>query len=150
MKAGRELDALIATKVMGLELCASSDGHLHVPVWGADTVTCAGTKRLFEAPSYSSSIANAWKVVEKLAVLRRTDKEIGGTIYKPVIRLELYEHDDQYEATLGRCKGIVGDDTDIRVSGFVSSGNVPNEPRESYMERAMCWTICQLALRVCT
>ena len=146
MKAGRELDALIATKVFNHKLMTSDLGtpYEEAPIPGTKDGMITG-----ELQYYSTSMHSAWKVVEKLAVLRRTDKEIGGMIYKPVIRLEFYEHDDEYWATLGRCKGIMGDSTDISAGGPIGEHEVPHEPRESYMERAMCWTICQLALRVC-
>ncbi len=148
MKAGRELDALVATKVMGHKLRTIECGgslYEEVPIPGVvDGVITS------ELQYYSVSMHAAWKVVEKLAVLRRTREQPGGLIYKPVIRLEFYEHDDEYSAVLGRCKGIMGDDTDIRVGGgIIHENDVPHLPRESYMERAMCWTICQLALRVC-
>lgn len=145
MKAGRELDAKIASLVMGHVLKTSELGTVY------EENPIPGTKdgiQTMELAYYSVSMHSAWKVVEKLAVLRRTREEPGGMIYKPVIRLEFYEHDDEYWATLGRCKGIMGDSTDISAGGPIGEHEVPREPRESYMERAMCWTICQLALRV--
>lgn len=55
MEAGRELDALIAEKVMGLERCGCKCGlflnEYHEP---------------FLEPHYSTDIAAAWEVVEKL------------------------------------------------------------------------------------
>jgi len=53
----RELDALVAEKVMGVEVSqpdGSSSGYLHIREWGE------------ELPRYSSDIAAAWSVVEKL------------------------------------------------------------------------------------
>jgi len=49
MKAGRELDALVAEKVMG---------------WHPDL--CGGKYEAVKIPAYSSSISAAWEVVEKL------------------------------------------------------------------------------------
>ena len=58
MKAGRELDALVAEKVMEWEWRGLSHGWYH------------GEGRLFldedELPHYSTQIADAWLVVEKL------------------------------------------------------------------------------------
>lgn len=57
MKAGRELDALIAEKVMGL------DGPQY-----PDCPTCGSANYCRETPylPYSTEIAAAWEVVEKL------------------------------------------------------------------------------------
>ena len=139
LEAGRELDALIAEKVMGHKLERSKE-----TIW--EEVPIPGTKDgivTSELRYYSISMHAAWKVVERVATLRTSaGDKTNGQIYKPVIRLELYEHDDQYEARLGRCKGC-GDD-DIVASGFEP---VDAEPRDSYMERAMCLMICRLALK---
>lgn len=68
MEAGRELDALIAEKVMGLhrrgEYWLSSDDH---EVYVADTVPADREDFL---PDYSTDIAAAWLVVEKLEALQ--------------------------------------------------------------------------------
>lgn len=54
MKAGRDLDRLVAEKVMGLEV------HKQADVW----LINSGTGKA--VPHYSTDIAAAWKVVEKL------------------------------------------------------------------------------------
>lgn len=67
MEAGRELDALVAEKVFGLVRC-TADSHR-----GSDGATCYA---LPESPmmggelrSYSTDIAAAWEVVEKIHAL---------------------------------------------------------------------------------
>ncbi len=57
MEAGRDLDTLVAEKVMGLEVThseISSPGYLHVRGTGS------------ELPYYSTSISAAWQVVAKM------------------------------------------------------------------------------------
>lgn len=60
MKAGRELDALIAEKVMGLPE-PDLKGHTIVPL--PDSVRSEAWSKI---PEYSTNIADAWLVVEKL------------------------------------------------------------------------------------
>lgn len=74
MDAGRELDALVAEKVMGLEVkpyekLKGSDipeyfGTLWVP--SADQNRGTPYQQWLPLPHYSTSIAAAWEVVEKL------------------------------------------------------------------------------------
>ena len=60
MEAGRELDALVAEKVMGYEDMGIGIGlRFQKP-------SQTGVKVLYELPSYSTRIAAAWEVVEKL------------------------------------------------------------------------------------
>jgi hypothetical protein len=61
MKAGRELDALVAEKVMGYR--QAEDGSWFLP--GISTGF-----GLWELPEYSTSIADAWLVVEKLKLFK--------------------------------------------------------------------------------
>jgi len=60
MEAGRELNALVAEHVMGLEKLGCHDGNCfyHIEMGGK------GFKGL--AKSYSTAISPAWEVVEKL------------------------------------------------------------------------------------
>lgn len=61
MKPGRELDALVAEKVMSIPV----KQLLAEPGWeGLDTLYSK-----VRIPQYSTSIADAWKVVEKLSVM---------------------------------------------------------------------------------
>ncbi len=53
MKPGRELDALVAEKVMGWKMDASA-------VWHGPGPSC------LVLPHYSTDIADAWEIVEKL------------------------------------------------------------------------------------
>lgn len=82
LEAGRELDALIAERVMGWKWCASpntfkpgrpwrrwlAEPYRNMPVW--DGVTEMPIDGLFDEESnvlyYSTDIAAAWEVVEKL------------------------------------------------------------------------------------
>lgn len=67
MKAGRELDALIAEKVMGWTGC-QSDNPLTGEKGGAWGFGDAPkVVHLVYLPKFSESIADAWQVVEKLA-----------------------------------------------------------------------------------
>ena len=65
MQAGRELDALVAEKVMGLNIRYPTDGN--VPrepfYWAKDD---DGYEEPFACPHYSTDISAAWEVVEKL------------------------------------------------------------------------------------
>jgi len=75
MKAGRELDALVAEKVMGL---AWDESRCRICGWGLKGSVDGGCvidnccerpapmKRADEPGRYSTDIAIAWKVVEKL------------------------------------------------------------------------------------
>ena len=70
MKAGRELDALIAEKVMGLtrhdeSYVAEGVGKVLRFVWRDGCGTCVYSGDMF-LPHYSTNIADAWAVVEKL------------------------------------------------------------------------------------
>ena len=74
MEAGRELDALVAEKVMGLEPCDKWElfrhGGLSGPEWIHDVCQEDHTCYPKENPSaYSTDIAAAWKVVERLCEL---------------------------------------------------------------------------------
>jgi len=78
MPAGRELDALVAEKVMGWRITAWNDGE----PWGNREVfppfepingipadcDCISHSEAGEPPHYSTDIAAAWEVVEKMNV----------------------------------------------------------------------------------
>lgn len=61
MDAGRELDALIAEKVMGTFIPAGSNPSLRDDAWLNERGYL-----VWEPPPYSTDIAAAWLVVEKL------------------------------------------------------------------------------------
>lgn len=64
MNPGRELDALVAEKAMGLEHVRTQEqGHHTDLVHGPSEM--AGVARI--VPCYSTSIAAAWEVVERLS-----------------------------------------------------------------------------------
>ena len=70
MKAGRELDALIAEKVMGLtrhdeSYVAEGVGKVLRFVWRDGCGTCVYSGDMF-LPHYSTNIADAWEVVPVL------------------------------------------------------------------------------------
>ena len=81
MKAGRELDALIAEKVMGWR---------RTTIWVANEETeCLigpdGIRYYNQYPHYSTNIADAWKVVEKMGKLDyivEIFKDTNGCIIK--------------------------------------------------------------------
>src|SRR5437899_3127619 len=63
LKAGRELDALVAERVMGLVRCEALH---HVIEGGYCHALPTSRDKGGETPCYSTSIAAAWLVVEKL------------------------------------------------------------------------------------
>jgi hypothetical protein len=67
MKAGRELDALVAEKVMGYR--QAEDGSWFLP--GISTGL-----GLWELPEYSTSIADAWLVLEQLRAYENTEERV--------------------------------------------------------------------------
>ena len=73
MKAGRELDALIAEKVMGLtrhdeSYVAEGVGKVLRFVWRDGCGTCVYSGDMF-LPHYSTNIADAWEVVRKMGMV---------------------------------------------------------------------------------
>lgn len=64
MPAGRELDALVAERVMGLE----KHGGLNAAGTSTSEVWMKDGKQISfaEPPTYSTDIAEAWEVVEKI------------------------------------------------------------------------------------
>jgi len=137
MPAGREMDTLVASKVFGCNV-----------VWRHDGVLCACTDppeahavvsdnhNIPYLLPYSTEIYAAWQVVKELGRFR------GGphNIYKPAIRLEYYEHDGIATVTVGRCKGIMGDNTDI-------GAEVWEEHGDADADKAMALAICRAALK---
>lgn len=73
MKAGRELDALTAEKVMGLRVvrCPDHGDCIYWHAYGPDRPDG-------QLPEYSTDIAEAWQVVEKL---RDLDPEIWWDVH---------------------------------------------------------------------
>lgn len=130
---GRELDALIAEKVMGHTLVQLPSGiYEEVPIPGAGGFVSS------ELRYYSVSMHAAWKVLEHVSLLRlrKGDETI---LYKPVIRLEFYEHDGMYSCHIGRCKSV-GEDDD-----FV--GRAQDDWECPGQEQAMATAICRAALK---
>ena len=62
MRVSRELDALIAERVMGWELDDLPEGV----VWEGNSETGGGVTARTAVPRYSTDIAAAWEVVEKI------------------------------------------------------------------------------------
>lgn len=78
MKAGRELDVLVSDKIFGSPPCDSPfpDGSL------AKAVYVHGPSGKFICPRYSTEIAAAWKVVEKMRHLKmKEDPSAGFTVW---------------------------------------------------------------------
>ncbi len=71
MKAGRELDALVAEKVFGINVVKSEhkNGYAYYtdgePDW--DWIRFEGSSLQNAIPMYSTDISDAWKVIEKLS-----------------------------------------------------------------------------------
>ena len=91
MKAGRELDALIAEKVMGLtrhdeSYVAEGVGKVLRFVWRDGCGGCVYSGDMF-LPHYSTNIADAWEVVEK-ADLWSLYGSIGDGPYRACIQFE--------------------------------------------------------------
>ncbi len=152
-EAGRELDALVAEKVMGkhVEFVEQFGGYYEVgkPLPGTPYVLKDGREAHSIKP-YSTDIAAAWEVLAHVAHLHQERGSPGGFIYKPVVRLEFYEHDDCYEVVIGRCKGIMGDvKHDKNYDDIVvrAMDPVPLEPRATAIQRAMALMICRAALK---
>lgn len=78
----RELDELVAEKVMGLSLCKCSDEEwkkyrdthqvLGLLIWVIPTGQCIACGS-FRLPHYSTLIQDAWLVVEKLRAIKSQD-----------------------------------------------------------------------------
>ena len=83
MQAGREMDALIAEKVMGLphnelgEKCPRCGGETRI---GLDRAWCGNCSEWIYSPypEFSDDIAAAWQVVEKIRELKSAWFEIGA------------------------------------------------------------------------
>lgn len=120
MEAGRELDALVAEKVMGLMRFQTSEGRTNwrgekwVQWYHADgqQPSCygmTGSPSPSPLPKYSTDIAAAWELVEKLNLLggeremvRRHDYSKGYEVY------EIIERPPQgmgHSEIIGRAKG---------------------------------------------
>lgn len=70
MKPGRELDALIAEEVMGWRIFPDGpNGEMHT----IDANQCECHE--YDIPHYSTDIAAAWKVVEKLSQIGSVFKD---------------------------------------------------------------------------
>lgn len=111
MKAGRELDALIAEKVMGLVLTCPVDPRFDHSVGTNRDGTSA--KRNFcrwpdgkewWIPFYSTSIADAWQVVEKM-------KEHGMHLLILSANDSGMVHCNFFKGTAGEQNGIAMADT---------------------------------------
>jgi len=70
MKPGRELDALIAERVMGWKICRNKNGGYSIFVGDEDNYTAWSSTKDIELPDvfpkYSTDISAAWEVVEKI------------------------------------------------------------------------------------
>lgn len=74
MKAGRELDALVAKKVMGFCRYRLQQGSFdRDDLWGE----CENANHWFGLPCYSKDIAAAWQVVEKVLNNRLFDFDLS-------------------------------------------------------------------------
>jgi hypothetical protein len=93
MSAGREMDALIAEKVINLIICESpfkQPGYQGVILNGSPYYNADGHGHYRSVPFYSTDIAAAWEVVEELNKTRLTyvefiDAKIPGTAWRVVL-----------------------------------------------------------------
>ena len=119
MPAGRELDALIAERVMGLEICSdSSKPHLmyHDKVRLRQNAVCLshGLART-AVPRYSTNIASAWLIRDRLHQLKfilsvRDDASaavVWCDIFRPGISKEFVVRDFAPTAPLAICKAAL-------------------------------------------
>lgn len=75
MKPGRELDALIAEKVMGRQVVETDDCNGQDNLWLNQFSEYGDQLGL---PNYSTDIAAAWTVVEKFKAVARIEKQFLG------------------------------------------------------------------------
>ena len=102
MEAGRELDALIAEMVMGLtrhdeSYMVDGAGKVLRFVWRDGGGACVYSGDMF-LPHYSTNIADAWEVVEKLGRWRGFDFMLVMPDPEQTFHLHTYEA-GWYEAT---------------------------------------------------
>lgn len=76
---GRELDALVAEKVMGLEPWPEQDSRWECKAFRAPIIPQGVEPKPCAPPNYSTGIAAAWEVVEKLVAL---DYRVRVTAYR--------------------------------------------------------------------
>jgi Phage ABA sandwich domain len=75
LKAGRELDALVAEKVMGWTQVRNSKPEGFSSLWRGRPPGNLATLRTI--PDYSTDISDAWKVVEKVDNRNGVAREMG-------------------------------------------------------------------------
>lgn len=73
MKAGRELDALVAEKVMGRNLTLEKELTEH-EMWLSQLMP----EIIIHIPHYSTDIAAAWEVVEKVRTLESIEQGVAA------------------------------------------------------------------------
>lgn len=67
MDAGRDLDAEVAAKVFGFNVVKYTDGGLYSEHWCRRGLSAE--EEMFPLPPFSTDIAAAWKIVEKVGDL---------------------------------------------------------------------------------
>lgn len=77
MEAGRELDALVAEKVMGWNVCGTADND-------RAGIAPGQTASAVRIPPYSTDIAAAWEVVERIIEIEKAKKT-----YLPVFSVQM-------------------------------------------------------------
>ena len=96
MKPGRELDALIAEKVMGLhEFCSYAGKSKASLGWGKNGADFFKGE-ISALPSYSTNIASAWEIVEKLQSLRKSVRVYNQGIVSETTDLYSCEIENRY------------------------------------------------------
>ncbi len=88
---------------------------------------------------YSERVGKAWEAAVAFGADRGLAKPNLFQLYKPTIQVELYEHDEICNVTIGRCKTIQNDSTDIHVQRWCPKGRT--------CEVLVAWTMCLAMLK---
>ena len=138
----RELDALVAEKVMGGNLRDSEPWEV------ADGLP--KVRQVIETPdgrvdefSPSNDLASAWRVLKRVSLFCSKANSGPGFFYKPVVRIEWCEHDEIATVTVGRCKEC-DCDTDVSIEVWADESV---EDADDAADSAVCHAICLAALK---
>lgn len=80
MKAGRDLDKLIAEKVMRLDVSKLQDSGFSCQLCGSDDYDWARANPISQIPPYSTNIEAAWGVVGKLRLAIAPNEDDDGWV----------------------------------------------------------------------
>ena len=136
----REIDVAVA-KAMGWQIRYADRTYEGKSkwnqTWGKPKDQCRNPVAYWCEFDKSKSEFNRWKpstsISDAIKLLVEIGKLRGGphNFYKPVVRLEYYEHDGQAHCAIGRCKGM--DDIVVIEEAWADGG-----PDEAAMAMAIC------------